>query len=190
MRQSRKGSGVRDRGSVPNRAGRKWVPVLISICLGCSPLIRPEGQSRTLELKNLAPRSGDVVGWAPDGEAQFAAGEDLFLLIDGGAEVYLKYGFKEALFQAYISDDGKSINLEIYEMVSPEAAHGIYTFKTGDGGNPIDVGQEGKLESYYLNFRRGNFLVTIIGLDTDVGTLEGIEKIARAVDSKLAVRSK
>jgi len=131
-----------------------------------------------------------VVGWAPDGEAQSAVGENLFLLIDGGAEVYLEHGFKEALFQAYKTEDGKSINLEIYEMVSPEAAHGIYTFKTGNEGNPVDVGQEGWLESYYLNFRKGNFLITIIGLDTDIGTLDGIKKIARAVDSKLAIRSK
>jgi len=142
-----------------------------------------------VEPKDLAPRTGDVAGWTPDGEAQCAVGDDLFLLIDGGAEVYLEHGFREALFQAYRSDDGKSINLEIYKMVSPEAAHGIYTFKTGNDGSPIDVGQEGRLDSYYLNFRRGNFLVTIIGLDTDIGTLAGIEKIARAVDSRLQIES-
>ena len=89
---------------------------------------------------------GNVNGWQPEDEAKYAAGEDLFLLINGGAEVYHEYGFQEALFQTYSTKEGKSINLEVYEMVSQEAAFGIYSFKTGDDGHPIDLGHEGWLE--------------------------------------------
>jgi hypothetical protein len=76
-------------------------------------------------------------------------------------------------------------NLEIYEMQSPEAAFGIYTFKTGDSGKAIDVGNEGLLEDYYLNSRKGNFLVTVIGFDAKEETITGITAAAKVVAAKI-----
>jgi hypothetical protein len=133
----------------------------------------------------LCPVKSEIDRWQPDGEPDIAKGEDLFLLINGGAEIYYEYGFKQTVFQSYINPQGQRINLEIYEMDSPESAYGMYTFKTGNSGAPIEVGHAGWLESYFLNFWKGNFLVTVIGLDTDTLTMNGIEKIATAVDTKL-----
>jgi hypothetical protein len=132
----------------------------------------------------------EVDGWAPSGGAEFVEGEDLYLLIDGGAEVYHEYGFTSAVFQSYGTDDGREVNLEIYEMESQEAAYGIFTLKTGTDGSPVEVGYEGWRESYYLNFWKGNYLITIINLDTDVDNWVGIERIARVVDSKLTIESR
>jgi hypothetical protein len=159
--------------------------ILLSFCL-CRPAIAgSEVPQKQTGLNRLLPRPGEVEGWFPDGEPQTAAGDDLFLLIDGGAAIYHEYGFREAVYQTYSTKDGKSINLEVYEMTGPDAAYGMYTFKTGEGGDPVAVGHEGRLESYFLNFWKGNFLVTLVGLDTDTGTLDGIQKIAGAVDAKL-----
>ena len=132
----------------------------------------------------------EVNGWAPSGGAEFVEGEDLYLLINGGAEVYHEYGFTSAVFQSYGTNDGRKVNLEIYEMESHEAAYGTYTFKTSTDGSPVEVGYEGWHESYYLNFWKGNYLITIISLDADGNIWEGIERIARVVDSKLTVESK
>jgi len=133
------------------------------------------------------PQVGEVDGWHPEREAQIAKGEDLFLLINGGAEIYHEYGFKQAVYQTYGGENGKTINLEIYEMDSPECAYGIYTFKTGKAGKLIDVGHEGWLEAYYLNFWEGNFLVTLIGFDSEQETLDGLMEIAKTVDAKIQV---
>ncbi len=190
------------------------VHVLLSICFCCSTVLESEAQyddiqhrsstvidtatgrdkallqvNRDLELKDLISEIGDVDGWSPEGEAQFAEGEDLFLLINGGAEIYNEYGFKEAVFETYSTEDGRSINLEIYKMDSQEAAYGMYTFKTTNEGTPIELGHDGWLESYYLNFWKGDFLITVIGLDTDAGVLDSVIKIARAVDSRLEFES-
>ncbi len=161
----------------------------ILICFCCSIILAVEDQSYKVQLKDLLPQKGELGGWLPDGKAKYATGEDLFLLIDGGAEIYHEYGFEETVFQTYSTKDGKSINLEIYEMESQEAAYGIYSFKTGSDGRPLELGYEGWFESYYLNFWEGNFLVTVIGLDTDKETLDGIMKIAKAVDLKLTFNS-
>jgi len=155
-----------------------------------SPVIlKAINQDLKLKILELLPCARETGGWYPEGEAEVAAGNDLFLLIDGGAAIYQEYGFKQTVHQTYHDQNGKSINLEIYEMNSPESAYGIYTFKRSEEGKPVNLGQEGWLESYYLNFWKGNFLVTIIGLDTDSITFDGIKNIARAVDSKLELTS-
>ena len=161
---------------------------LLLICvlgLGCATVRHPGTRDRAPALEALVAQVGAVDGWVPDGEAEHATGEDLFLLINGGAEVYLEHGFSEALFQAYRSPAGKWINLELYGMATSEGAAEVHAFKTGEEGSPIDIGDEGRLASYYLNCRRGKVLITVIGLDTDPQTLAGIEAIARAVDAAL-----
>ena len=81
---------------------------------------------------------------------------------------------------------GKSIKLEIYEMESPAAAYGIYTFKIGAGGKALAIGQEALLEDYYLNFWKGNLLVTVIGQDSEEETVQGVVALAKAVDARIA----
>ncbi len=137
------------------------------------------------ELAVYLPRAGELPGWAATAEPEYAEGEDLFSLINGGAEVYHEYGFKQTITQGFKSKSGKSFNLEIYEMRDPAAAYGVYTFKTGDSGKPVPVDGEGLLEDYYLNFRKGNFLVTVIGFDSEAETITAIIAAAKVVASKM-----
>ena len=155
-------------------------PFILVFIIHCS--------TETQEIKDISfycPKAGEVEGWHLEGEAQTAKGEDLFLLINGGAEIYDEYGFEQAIYQTYSTENGHSINLELYEMDSPQSAYGIYTFKTGKEGKAVDVGHEGWLESYYLNFWKGNFLVTVIGLDAEQETWGGLLETAKIVASKI-----
>lgn len=131
------------------------------------------------------PGKSEPAGWSALDNPQVARGEDLFLLIDGAAEIFLEYGFKQAVFQSYRNENEKSINLEIYEMENPSSAYGVYTFRTGETGKAISVGNEGCIEDYYLNFWKGNFLVTVIGFDSDKETVDGIKMIAKTVEARI-----
>lgn len=55
-------------------------------------------------------------------------GDDLFFLIDGGAEVYLEYGFAQVMAADY-SKNGQQVHVELYEMNSIDAAYGIYSLR-------------------------------------------------------------
>ncbi len=162
--------------------------ILISACI-FGQTIYAGIYREQLNLKDLLPDSAELQDWSNSGETRLAAGKDLYLLIDGGAEIYYEYGFKEVIFQSYSHVNGQSINLEIYEMNNPDAAYGVYTFKTGSDGIPLDIGQESWLESYFLNSWRGNYIVTVIGLNEDTVTIAGIKKIAGIVDSKIVSAS-
>jgi hypothetical protein len=139
------------------------------------------------KISDYLPQTGELRDWEPTGTPQHVVGDDLFLLINGGAEIYHEYGFKQALTQGFKHKNKPSLgfNLEIYEMKTPEAAYGVFTFKTGDSAKPIDVGSEGLLEDYYINVWKGNFLVTVIGFDSQKDTLDGIIQVARLVTGKI-----
>jgi hypothetical protein len=160
------------------------IKLLFLICF-CAPAMAGAGAPRdSVDLADLLPQTEESGRWTPVGEPEFVAGEDLYLVINGGAEIYHEYGFNAAVFHSYRATDGTSINLEIYEMEDEGAAYGMYTFKTGSDGKQVELGQDGWFESYYMNFWNGRFLVTVIGLSTESAVLDGIEAIAKAVDSK------
>ncbi len=134
----------------------------------------------------LLPDKDQLEGWKPFGEPQYAEGEDLFLLINGGAEIYYEYGFKQAVIHSYSHEDGTFINVEIYEMEDAVSAYGMFTFKTRAKGEDVPVGTKGILEDYYLNFWKGPYVVTLIGFDTEAATREKLKKIAGLIDDTIA----
>jgi hypothetical protein len=137
-------------------------------------------------LAGLLPAGGEVAGLTQSGTPQGYLGDDLFQMIDGGADIYHEYGFRQVLSAEYVDDRGKIIKLEMYEMEDPAAAYGIYSFKVGEGGRELAVGQEGRLEDYYLNFWKGNLQVTLIGQDSEEETVQGVVALAAAVAARIA----
>ena len=73
-------------------------------------------------------------------------------------------------------------------MKSPASAYGTYTFKVDDNGKAMPIGQEAMLQDYYLNFWKGNLLVTVIGRDSEEKTVQGVIGFAKAVDSRISNR--
>lgn len=157
--------------------------LLISVSLFSSVLAAEK--NKEINIMSFCPAENEIDNWQPDGEPEIVIGDELYLMINGGAEIYYEYGFKQAVFVSYINLTGSRINLEIFEMQDAPAAYGMYTFKTGIKGKSINVGQQGWLESYFLNFWKGKYLVTIIGLDPEADLIEDIINIARNIDSKI-----
>lgn len=138
-----------------------------------------ESQGKSLQ-QYLPP--GEIDGWKRNYSPEEYVGEDLYLYINGGAEIYHEFGFQRILVQDYKNMHEKSISLEVYEMTDPESAFGIYTFKRGDSGECLSLGSGSSLEDYYLNFWKGRFLVTITGFDSDDETIMGLKIIAQSVN--------
>lgn len=138
-----------------------------------------------LDLAKFLPGRPDVQGWGPKGKPQIYKGEDLFLYIDGGAEIFHEYGFRQVITQDYANPAGKIVTLDIFEMAAPESAYGMYTFKIGTKGKSLALGQDASLEDYYLTFWKGRCLATITGPDGGPESSDGIERIGRAVEAKI-----
>jgi len=148
----------------------------------------PASPSAPLDLASFLPRSDEVPGWSPKGEALVYRGEDLFTYIDGGADIYNEYGFRQVIVQDYGNTFQKAVTLEVFEMADAAAAFGMFTFKTSARGSAVELGQEGRLEDYYLNFWKGPLVVTVTGFDDSPESVGGVRALARAVDGKIQVR--
>jgi Family of unknown function (DUF6599) len=163
-----------------------WILLCWSL-MSFSPVFSQSEEPRLKEsLWLLLPLEPDLKGWKLDGEAQTAEGIGLFEVIDGGAEEYVKEGFRRAIMATYRNNEGKRINLDIYEMLSPESARRIQRKKAGDKGLKVSVGEEAAMEDYYLNFRKGAYQVTLSGYDTQKETLEWLLHMARLVAERIS----
>ncbi len=159
--------------------GRGVLGVLCWVSLTAAPLA-----SQTESVLSYLPDESLLEGWEALGDPQTAEGDDLFLLINGGAEIYNEFGFVRAVMHSYDKGE-KSVNLEVYEMEDVASAYGAYSFKTSSGGESVDIGSEAKFEEYYLNFWKGNVVVTLIGFDTDTETRDAILALAKMVEAKI-----
>jgi hypothetical protein len=76
------------------------------------------------------PADGEVAGLGRAGAAELFRGAELFGHIDGGAELYLEFGFDDVTVQRYASDDG-ALAAELYRMGDAGAALGVYLSRCG-----------------------------------------------------------
>jgi hypothetical protein len=167
------------------RRGIRRLSRLTIIALFFNVLLAGQASRGLSGLRSLLPAGQESGAWKEDGPPQEFQGEDLYLYIDGGAEIYREYGFEDVLVQEYKDREGIRLSLEIFRMTSPESAYGMYTFKRSPRGTRLEIGAEGQLEDYYLNFWKGNFLVTITGQDKSPATGRGLLELARAVAGKI-----
>lgn len=167
-------------------------PIIGAILLGClcgKIAGQNAGPSPPRDLAVFVPAAAETPGWTIKGEAQRFAGEDLYIYIDGGAEIFNEYGFRRVLAQDFESKDGRGVTLEIYEMADPAAAFGIYSFQTSGKGRPAGFGTDGEIEEYYLRFWKGPYLVAVTGFEAGGrgggNLLEGVIAVARATDARM-----
>lgn len=150
-----------------------------------NPSCKQQPTSSTLDISLYLPASGEVDGWDRERALHSYSGEDLFMYINGGAEIYHEYGFKQVVVQDYKNTNERSLSVEIFKMENPAAAYGIYSFKKSPDGIPWEAAHEGRLEGYYLNFWKGHYLVTITGFDEEDETVDGIKSVAKTIANNI-----
>ncbi|MGM0667853.1 MAG: DUF6599 family protein [Bacteroidota bacterium] len=87
--------------------------------------------------------------------------ESLFGYMNGGAELYLEYGF-DRLVVSEIDIDGTEYKLEVYKMDDPEAAYGIYSvsvFRCDTSGHLDACACQ---TQYQLQLCKGEYYISII----------------------------
>ena len=140
-------------------------------------------QSSPDSVLSLVPGSNEVSGLIASDSARVFRGESLYRFIDGGADLFLEYGFSCAVAQEYLQP--ASITLEIYEMSDPAAAYGIYSVRSGSEGVALNLGQEARRTPYYLMFCKGRYYVSVAAEDTTPVSQTTVEAVARIVDRKI-----
>ncbi|MCK5766676.1 MAG: hypothetical protein KAH26_11870 [Bacteroidales bacterium] len=93
------------------------------------------------------------------GEPILYVGDDLFDLINGGAELYHEFGFAEVLVTEILIQEADPLKVEIYDMGSPEAAWGIYSMTATSNSRQVYLGVAGRQGEGFAQFIKGNYMV-------------------------------
>ncbi|MGB8658507.1 MAG: DUF6599 family protein [Candidatus Zixiibacteriota bacterium] len=157
----------------------KIVLFSLFICLSICRLT--VGADRLAGLLPDAPKD-----WIKSEAVQRYNRKNLFDYIDGGAEVYLTYDFRQLVVQKYVpkiqdSVQEKSITLEIWQMNSSEDAYGV--FSLDQDGEEIGIGRTGAYIDGLLRFWKGPFFVRI--LEPEGSRKEIILELGRQIDKKI-----
>jgi hypothetical protein len=109
------------------RAGRKRTSAGRTLRIAASAAILLVANASA---QSLLPGDGFSAGWKKTGLARTFISQDLFNHIDGGAELFLEFGFVRLLVQTY-GGGSSELTAAVYEMESAAAALGIYLMKMG-----------------------------------------------------------
>ncbi len=120
------------------------------------------------------PEPSFASGWAKAGALRSFTGQDLFNQIDGGAELFLEFGFVKLRLQAYVR--GKSeLTLNAYEMESAASALGVYLMKRGRETPFAEIVARNSSEEAQMTILKGRYFVQIDNMgDEPAGKSEAV----------------
>ena len=136
------------------------------------------------DINKLLPDSKACNGWQKDGEAETYNAANLYDFIDGGADIYLEYGFVQAITQEY-QKDNFVVTIDIFQMKSAEAAYGIYSSIRNKDDQQLAIGAEGILTDYQVTFRQDCYFVVVTGYDKEEKTQNALKLLGESVSNKI-----
>jgi hypothetical protein len=137
----------------------QWHPVCAALLAAEQP---PDGDV------GLLPPDGFLQTWFKTKKPRVFTAADLYGHIDGGAEIFLEFGFEQLTVQGYAakknpSDDKPAgeIKLEIYRMSDATAALGIYLLNRGKETRDPGFAERHGLNKYQLIFQRDRYYAVV-----------------------------
>ena len=116
--------------------------------------------THAISLKDLQAKLPQQAGaWSAQSGDKIFDQKTIFSYINGAAEVYKAYNFRQCLSRRYSLSGGPAIILDIFDMGSSQDAFGVFTHDLD--GKVIDIGQDGRLRPGWLSFWKDRFFVSI-----------------------------
>lgn len=157
---------------------KEWMVFATLICMAISECAFPE----TLwDIAKRIPENFD--GWKADGNWKHYGRKTLFQHIDGGAELYLAYRFKEALVRRYLKPNEMEIAVDIYDMEKPEDAFGVFSVECC--GDEVGIGQGSDYIEGLLRFWKGRFFVSILTRLETEESKSAVLKLGRLISAAI-----
>lgn len=140
---------------------------------------------------NFLPESGFAQGWALSGKINHYNSDNLYMYINGEAELFLPYGFV-ALSSAFYSmgnDPASGIVADIHTMGSLIDAFGIYSNYRDPDAEKMKFGAQGFIDDSQLMFYKDRYFVRLSVSGTVTGARDKLVMVAKEIDRRLPGKS-
>ncbi len=129
------------------------------------------------DFKQGIPRK--LLDWVSTGDDAVYDRKTIFDYMDGGAEVYLAFDFKEVFVREFKTPTGDQIALDIYDMGSSAEAFGVFTCDREDPG--AGIGQESEYGLGLLRFWQGRYFVSVTVAGDEEKAERAVLELGKAV---------
>ena len=111
-------------------------------------------------------------------------GNALWGYINGGADIYLEYGFDNLLAQK-IEMEGKQYTVDIYKMKDSEAAFGIFSVSVFNCNEKLARASFSCITPYQVQFVKGPYYVSIVNEDGSIAEQNICKEFAAKLEGKI-----
>ena len=132
-------------------------------------------------MRSLIP--AQINGWKADGRDGVYDRKTLYDYIDGGAEVYLAYGFKQALARRFARPGHPAITVDLFDMGSSQDAYGVFSFERE--GPDVGIGQDSEYGGGLLRFWKGAFFAAILADQETPASKRAVMALGKVVAQKI-----
>lgn len=125
------------------------------------------------------PFPPEVGGWKWDGKKTHYNPRTLFDYINGAAELYLAYGFRNLAVRRFEKPGQPPIIAELYEMGSSEDAYGVFSFERQE--EDVGIGQGSEMGGGLLRFWKGRYFASLYAEGEGAGIDKAILDTGRMI---------
>ncbi len=131
------------------------------------------------------PATGAVTGWEKSGDTRVYAAKELWQYIDGDAEQYLQAGVVSTSTSDYKYRNQLEAVVDVFTMGNAAGARKILEAGRSNDSQSVQIGDSGIAYAQSVSFRKGRYLVRIVGYENGPGTQEALIALAHGVEGKL-----
>jgi hypothetical protein len=121
--------------------------------------------------------------WAP-ADSRVYDRETLYDYIDGGAELYLSYGFSRVVTRKYVRDGEPDILVDVFDMTASDNAFGVFSHSREVVDNKF--GQGSQYTEGLLLFWKGRYYVSILASPETDASKRTVFDLACHIDESIA----
>jgi len=136
-------------------------------------------------LELLLPSNNEIGAWEKVDKPFSYVGENLYDFINGGAEIFLEYGFRKVISQEYQNDDF-TIVTNIYQMMNEISAFGIFSNNRSAKFKNMKIGDGGFQTDYSVNFWQADYFIVMESFQRDSLVSEALVRFAELISKNIA----
>ena len=135
----------------------------------------------TSDLATLLPDT--LEGWTVTEEDQIYDRDNLYDYINGGAELYLSYGFQKVINRLYSAPKQPDILLDLFDMGTSEDAYGVFSHSREIEDTAF--GQGSQYTAGLLLFWKDRYFVSILAHPETEESKRAVLSLAKKIDAAI-----
>jgi len=157
------------------------VLLMLFIIAGCGT---SDKETNGLRTADMLPEMIGSTGISQVGDVHTYLGENLYQYIDGGAELYHKYGFIEVSTADYQKSSAEMV-ADIYQFDTPLHAYGLYSMFRPENPDFIKLGTEGYTAPATITFTANCYMVKLTAYEDSDETALAMVNLADFIEKQI-----